>query len=140
MSDEIDTEALLYTVLRSLANRAAQGAAYSSWSDEFARKEVREVWADKPSIFRERIVQRVTVADLQAVPVESLNLLGFGNWDDDLTLIPLWAWNYIADGEELTSINGETKRKGVEEIDLDVRFGCIACGFKTAAKATGETK
>ena len=57
--------------------------------------------------------------------------LNFGRWSDDsqLRLIPLYLWHCIANGEVLTCIDGKTKIKGLDEIDLDVRFGCIAYGF-----------
>jgi hypothetical protein len=50
-------------------------------------------------------------------------------------LIPLWAFNYIADGEVLTCIDGTTAIFGKDKVDNDVRFGCIAHGF---AKAEGK--
>lgn len=128
----------LNSVARSILTAASMGAAYGSWSDAFARKEVAEAWADKPSVMRKERGRRVTVADLSAMDRNALYDLGFANWDGSLVLIPLWAFNYIADGETLTSISGDTAVKGSKEIDLDVRGGCIAFGFvhsTTAAEA-----
>jgi hypothetical protein len=114
---------MLSNTLLNLASRAAQGAAYASWRDDFARKEVAEVW-QKPKC-------SLTITQIAEAPEADLLRLGFSRWsnDSDLLLIPLWAFNAVADGEQLTCINGETKIKGTDEIDLDVRFGCIAWGF-----------
>lgn len=110
-----------------ILNRAASGAAYKAWDDRFARLQVREAWEDSSS---EPYGRRVAVVELCALSDDVLSGLGFGSWDGALRLIPLWAFNYIADGETLTSISGDTKTKGTDDIDLDVRFGCIAFGFK----------
>lgn len=100
--------------------------------------EIREVWGDVQSVMRRARNRRVTIAELDALTDDELFALGFGNWDGALRLIPLWAWNYIANGEELTSISDTVKVKGRDEIDNDVRFGCIAWGWKRLAKATKE--
>ena len=131
----MDTYDFLSSVLRELAGSAAMGAAYSSWSDEFARKEARMVWTDAEVPLRRPRDRKVTVAELSTMETTALRALGFGAWDEHLTLIPLWAWHYIADGEVLTCIDGETSVKGRDDIDLDVRFGCIAHGFPTPAAA-----
>ncbi len=120
----------LRSVLRETATTAAQTAAYPSWSDEYSRKEIRECWADQDAPLRKQRQRRVTVAELLAAPRMTLLDLGFGNWDGELMVIPLWAFNYIADGETLTAIDGDTVVKGTDPIDLDVRGGCIAFGFK----------
>lgn len=121
----------LSNILLAMASVAAQGAAYESWSDEFARKEVREIWTDTRK-YGTPSGRRVTVSELLAMTNDERYGLGFRNWDDGFALVPLWAFNYIANGEVLTSISGDTKTKGVDEIDNDVRFGCIAWGFKVA--------
>lgn len=121
----------LFSILNSIASAAASGAAYQSWPDDFARKEARDAWAGIDRGWG----QKLTVKQLQTVRGPDRQKLGFSKWDDEgvLILIPLWAFNVIADGEELTSISGETKIKGQDEIDLDVRFGCIAWGFPSKA-------
>jgi hypothetical protein len=97
-------------------------AAYEKWGDDFARSEIAEAWASDD-------VSRLSLAEIMSVPDARLMELGFGSWDGELTLIPLWAYPLIADGEILTSISGNRKTKGQDEIDLDVRAGCIAWGF-----------
>lgn len=118
----------LRAALLRVLNAAAMGAAYESWGDDFARKEVREAWADtsfKPW------GRRLTISELATLSDEQFSTIGFNRWDENLRLIPLWAWNYLRDGETVFSICGDEKVKGEDDIDLDVRFGCIAWGWKT---------
>ena len=126
---EMGTAKFLQHVLRDIATGAAMGAAYEKWTDAFARKEVVERWNDNKALLREQWGRRVTIAELIRLPTEDLRMLGFCGWDEKLTLIPLWAFNYIADGEKLVCINGGTAIKGTNDIDLDERFGCVAWGF-----------
>jgi len=125
----------LQSVMKELCTAAACGAAYPSWPDDFARKELREVWGDALGPTRKQRMRRVTIAELQSLDKDQRWALGIGNWDESLRVIPLWMWNYIADGETLTCIDGTTAIKGAAEIDLDVRFGCIAHGFKETSEA-----
>lgn len=121
-------ECLVNTLLE-LASRAAEGAAYTTWDDKFARKEVREVWENTESAFRKKRDWSITGDDIRAMTVEQRFSIGFLNWNGGLILIPLWALNYIADGEKLTSIDGKDVIKGVDEFSDDVRGGMIAYGF-----------
>lgn len=129
MNSDIPTIEFIASVLLETASIAAQSAAYTSWSDDFSRKKIREVWNDTRAAVRKARVRRLTIAELRAIPKASLNRFGFRNWDADLILIPLYIFNYIADGEMLTSIGGDTKAKTPGELDLDVRCGCVAFGF-----------
>jgi hypothetical protein len=117
------TETYLFSILKQIATRAAMGSAYKNWSDDFARKDIKEVWQNKSG------KRQLTIKELASVNRTTLWTLGFGNWDGKIILIPLWVYNYIADGEELISINGKTNIVGKDDIDLDVRYGCIALGF-----------
>jgi hypothetical protein len=54
-------------------------------------------------------------------------------WDGD-DVDPLWLltpeeFALVPDGSVLVCINGSTSTKGVDNIDLDTRFGLIAHGF-----------
>ena len=133
---EQTTQQFLQSVLREIGTRAAMGAAYENWTSDYARKEVLEVWRDDRSVMRQPRDRKVTVEELSALPVSVLRGLGFAGWDENLTTIPLWAWNYIADGEVVSCIDGETAVKGKDAIDLDVRAGCIGYGFKTPVSET----
>lgn len=122
----------LQSVLVEIASTAAQCAAYK-WSDDFCRKELREVWTDSGAALRKQRIERVTVADLRDISLADLLAIGFRKWDGRLILIPLWALNYIAAGEELISISENTALSGSENVDTDVRAVCIAYGFYAAA-------
>ncbi len=128
--NELSAFDYLTFAMRELCAAAAQTAAYPSWDDKFARKEVREVWTDAEAPMRRKRHRRVTVAELRAFTDDQRHTLGIGNWDETLRVLPLWMFNYVADGETLTSIDGSTSIKGKDDIDLDVRFGCIAFGFR----------
>lgn len=134
-------EKLLWSVAFSLANNAACGAAYKkSWGADYALKTNEEIWTNQDSFGAwKRKPSLVTVKDLREIGVESLRQLGFSVWDEKgLVLIPIYAYNYIADGETLVCIDGKEVVKTAESremgsanyIDLDVRAGCIAFGFK----------
>ena len=128
---EYTTAQFLQNVLREIAGRASEGSAYREhWGDKFACDQVAMAWKDDSGPMREARNRRLTLADFWTLTESEMNSLGFGKWGDSgLQLIPLWAFNYIADGEVLTSISGDTVIKGKDKIDLDVRFGCIAFGF-----------
>lgn len=125
----------VYEILRSIQNEiisiACQGVAYEkSWPSDFARKEVSACWKNEEDIFRKKRDFSFTPEDLKDIDLKDLHMMGFGNWGKDgIILIPLWAYHYIADGTELTSIMGVVAVKGEDDIDLDVRGGCIAYGF-----------
>jgi len=122
--------------MRLAANTAAQCGAYPSWSGAFCKEECERAykfhdWNGPLKSFR-----TVTCAELASLTDSELSLLGFEEWGENgLRLIPIYAFNIIADGERLTSISGNIKTKGVDDIDLDVRFGCIAFGFHHKAMA-----
>lgn len=134
---EVPTKfALLHAVLLNLASEAAQGAAYAkNWGDEFRSKMVDEVWLNTQSIFRPVRKIDLTCEDVFRMTDDERRILGFMSWSDssDLILIPLWLYNYIADGQIVVDIFGHTAEKGTDKIDLDVRGGCIAYGFSRSA-------
>lgn len=127
--NDLNAYQYLNSVLRRIVNEAAMGAAYDKWSDDFARNEVRTAWSDTKGIMTTPWERRVTVDELRDLTEDEFYSLGFMLWEDGQRLIPLWAFNYIADGEEFTSIMGSKVIKGQDDIDLDVRFGCIAFYF-----------
>lgn len=75
------------------------------------------------------VVEKLTIAELQSIPKNTLYSLGFGSWDTALVLLPLWAADVVADGETLISIMGMEVTVGQDYIDLDTRGGFIAYGF-----------
>lgn len=60
-------------------------------------------------------------------PIELKNI-GFKLYSKEQNsyCIPLDLYGLIPDGTTLTSIFGEKHTKGIDYIDLDTRFGCIA--------------
>lgn len=122
----------LRSILLRISSAAAMTAAYSNWSDDFSRREVREAWEGKKP--------RLWSLDAEAFATmthDEREILGFGRWshDSELWLIPLWAWNHVSDGVKLTSISGDTKIKGSDKIDTCNRFGCMAWGFDLKREA-----
>jgi hypothetical protein len=135
MSDAaLSPQDLLFNVRNRIVNAASMAVAYrESWTPDFGIKEIAEAWESGDAPYR------LKVDDLIGIGDDDLYALGFRTWDGALTLIPLWAYRLIADGEVLHSINGDTgtvgamTAEGRPEIDLDVRFGCIAYGFTKPA-------
>lgn len=119
----------LRNVQREMLSAASQGAAYTNWADEFARKEISAVWKDSADAMRKARNRRITLTELAAMTEEELYSLGCSWWDGTLMVVPLWMYNYIADGEEFSCIDKTKAIKGKDTIDLDVRGGCIAFGF-----------
>ena len=108
------------------ANRVAETVQYSSWSDEFCRKEIKEAH-DKLVEELKKHINFKTITRKEAVE------LRFGRWSDDtpnLYLIPLWLLPVIPVGTELTSISGEKIIYNGSNVDNDIRFGCIAYGIE----------
>ena len=120
----------LRSVLCELANIAAETAAYGNWLDDFSRKEIREVWLDEKGPLRKSRGRRVDIQELQLLSRDELYSMGFRNWDGHLILIPLWAYNYLAEGSELEDICGDNVVKGKDQVDFDIRGGAMAYGFR----------
>lgn len=120
----------LRLVLLETATRAAESCAYSNWDDEFARRNIRGVWADTDEGLRKPRNRKLSIAELREAGSAQLENLGFARWklEDDrvIMLIPLWAWNYV-DTSDLLDIFG--KQQINDDKDLDHRMGCTAFGF-----------
>lgn len=130
MNHENTVQQNLGAVLARIANVACEGAAYKTWSDDFARKEVREVWHNSRGSLRNPWEVSFALGDFRAADKDMLLLLGFRRWNDELWLVPLWVYNYIKDGEVFTNISDDVKIKGIDYIDLDTRGGVLAWGWK----------
>jgi len=106
-----------------IINKTAMSFEYESWSDDFRLSEIRDAY----NTFTDD-----NDVDWRLFTKDELVSLGFSAWDEDLILVPLWAYQICKDGVELTSFYGEKVVKGKDMIDTDVRFGCIAFGFTTS--------
>lgn len=106
------------------ANRVAETVQYTSWSDDFCRREVKSATMDFLSALRKHI-------DISKLTREEAVALRFGKWNDesDLYLIPLYLLPVVPIGTELTCISGKKVIYDGTNVDNDIRFGCIAWGI-----------
>lgn len=123
-----------FKVINNIRNEilaaAAQGANYPSWSDEFARKEVKEAVFNLPSVFRQKRDTIIKEAHLQDMSEMELIEAGFLPWSEKvpgLFLIPLYLIWYMDPFMIVRSISG--REVALVDADTDVRHGVIAYGF-----------
>ena len=117
----------------NLAKKAGEILSYSSWDDEFCRKEINEL--------AERIIKDIGRVSLAGMSSKDADAAGFGKWDEgnNLRLIPIWLYPFLTAGEELTIIDGNktvvgedyTNPNAMGYIDNDHRFGYLAYGILT---------
>lgn len=92
---------------------------------EATMNDVRNGYAEVKEELRE------IIGDMSLLSIDELLDIGCIPWDDkmDLYLIPLWAFDFVLDGTELTTIDGEKKIKGTDTIFPENRLGSTAWGF-----------
>jgi len=99
--------------------------AYEKWSDEFCRKEIRDLYA--------KLIKEFDNVDFTQFTLDELKEFDFKMWDENTILMPVWAIDCLPDGAIVTSIDGDeitfNKSKG---LDKDERFGCTAYGFSVS--------
>lgn len=96
-------------------------------------REVSSYTLDRSVKLFESIKKEMSDVDFTQFNSEELNTLGFSAWDDDgLMLAPRWVFAVMKKDTLLTSINGETKTFGIDNIDMDTRFGVTAWGLTKA--------
>jgi hypothetical protein len=107
---------------RMASNLVSEISSYENWSDEFCRKQVKELYS--------KLVEKFDGVDFTEFTVEELKQLDFQLWDENTILMPVWALDCLIDGTQVVSIDGQEitfdKSKG---LDKDTRFGCTAYGF-----------
>ena len=107
---------------RMASNLVSEISSYENWSDEFCRKQVKELYA--------KLVEKFDGVDFTEFTVEELKQLDFQLWDENTILMPVWTLDCLIDGTKVVSIDGQEitfdKSKG---LDKDTRFGCTAYGF-----------
>jgi len=107
---------------RMASNLVSEISSYENWSDEFCRKQVKELYS--------KLVEKFDGVDFTEFTVEELKQLDFQLWDENTILMPVWALDCLIDGTQVVSIDGQEitfdKSKG---LDKDTRFGCAAYGF-----------
>jgi hypothetical protein len=96
--------------------------SYDSWSDEFCRSEIRNLYSQLIEIFKD--------IDFTQFTLDELKEFDFKMWDDDTILMPVWAIDCLPDGATLTGIHGnEVIFDKSKCLNKDERFGCTAYGF-----------
>lgn len=107
---------------RMCSSLIADIASYSSWSDEFCRMEINELYA--------KLVKEFNDIDFTQFTMDELKQFDFKMWDENIILMPVWVIDCLPDGAVVTSIDGDEitfdKSKG---LDKDQRFGATAYGF-----------
>lgn len=105
---------------------------YKSWSDEFARQEISETLTK----LRGRILKDYNLTECTD---EQLAILGFSTWEvgSSVRLIPLHLFRCIPDGTKVNCIDGEEFTVGKDDLDNDIRFGCVAYGITASDKQQG---
>lgn len=106
----------------SLSGLVANICSYNNWSDDFCRKEIRDLYS--------RLIKEFNEVDFTQFTMDELKQLDFKMWDDNTILMPVWVIDCLKDGTVLTTIDGNEvtfdKNRG---LDKDERFGCTAYGF-----------
>ena len=116
------------------ATNIATTTQYTEWSDEYCRKVVKES--------TEKMLEELKkYIDWDYLTKEEARELGFKPWDLEeikekvkgelnyLYLIPLYLVPTIPIGTKLISIFGDEIVYAEKNIDIDIRFGCIAYGI-----------
>ena len=67
---------------------------------------------------------------LKTLPHETLIAIGMGVWENGHYLYPKEWYSFIPNGYIVTDINNEDELFKRGETDNDIRFGCLAYGFK----------
>lgn len=115
-----------FTVFKNYKKRASNLitdiCTYDNWSDDFCRKEVKDLYGELIKYFKGVDFTQFTLTELKE--------LDFGMWDEFTILMPSWALDCIPSGTVLISISGDyTTYEEGQKLDKDTRFGLTAFGF-----------
>lgn len=104
------------------SNLISDISSYDSWSDEFCRKEAKELYSELIKYFKG--------IDFTQFTLDELKSFDFSMWDDSLILMPSWAIDCLETGTILYSIDNTTITVTDNKfLDKDTRFGVTAYGF-----------
>lgn len=109
---------------RMMSNLASNIVAYDSWSDEFSRNQIGDLYS--------KLIKEFKDVDFTQFTSDELKEFDFQWFDDDLMCMPAWVIDCLPEGVKLTSINGdefEFKRPRDKSDMKDTRFGVTAYGF-----------
>lgn len=149
----------ILNILTWIANKATEPIVYDSWSNEFARRRLKESLQNAQNELSKHI-------DWNNLTIDECKELRFNLWQDEegaqqeinelksemangkltqdqydkkvsvllntanLWLIPLYLFPIIPIGLKVTCINGEEIVNDGHNLDDDIRFGCVAYGIK----------
>jgi hypothetical protein len=114
-------------IQRRILTAASETVVYqTNWGQEYALKNITSACSPEDS-FSFPVIETMTLDDLRTCSREELYSVWFGNWEDDLLLIPLYLVPFIYKFEKVHSISGQESM--LMNCDSDARFGCIAYGF-----------
>ena len=112
-----------------LVNKLSELNTYN-WSAEYKQKQLQEFFETfYKSLYKK---ENISLIDLSEMSVETARELRFKKWSNDsnLYLIPLWFKPLIPVGTELTCIDGEKIIYDGNNIDDEIRCGCLAYGIE----------
>ena len=126
MINDIDwcKKAMYY--LQWITGKSSELVTYDSWSDAMCRRELREAFN---GFYENENVRKIF--SLENLTVERAKMIGFKQWNDssEILLCPLWYCGFIKDGTKIYSLSGEEYYDS-KKTDKDIRYGCVAFGFK----------
>lgn len=126
MSEVNKTKRVLDNIKSYMANRMGMLAQYKSWDKETAIYGLDQYITDSKNVIPH-------IEDIKQLSYDDLKSLGFGVWaarsdKTALVLIPIYLLPWLHKEDEIEEIDGEITT--IAKADDDVRFGCIAGGFR----------
>lgn len=109
-------------IQRIILGRAAEVMNYTEWTSDYAAHKLRSIRADIKGI------DTINISELTKAEALSLGFVQL-NEHSQICLIPLWLYQFLPDGLDYESINGDKVTK-VSNIDNDNRGGVLAYGIK----------
>ena len=107
---------------RMCSSLIANISSCDSWSDEFCRKEIKDLY--------KMFIEEFKGIDFTEFSLDELKEFDFRMWDENTILMPVWALDCLEDETLVCDINGNylefDESKG---LDKDERFGASAFGF-----------
>lgn len=90
--------------------------------------------------FLEKLKDEIDFNNLSKQEAIELRFVKWSEEDPSLYLIPIWLLPILPVGMKLTCINGEDIVYDGNNVDNDVRFGCLAYGVRVKLDKKGEEK
>lgn len=115
----------LWKIRQRILTTAAETVNYN-WSSDYKEETMSAAVKNVKTVFSKKL-ETVSVEELKTLSREELYAEGFGNWKDELVLVPFWLLHYLSTDIELIDITGESSN--IKDVDNDHRFGYLAYGF-----------